>query len=434
MTTIEDRPLSQRRSPSACRTPQSAQGTTTRAQDDPDVCAAYGHRVRQPLDHLPQPRPFDHTMAQELDVYVEQRLPVDLLDDALSRRAVVQVHGIYPSHVDAAADSLQCRGLVATASRRQNGKSANYVRPEFYWARDAYDRPTLVVLVPPGNDYVLHYASLIRHFIRTRTSTGDKRLVVWRYPDAERTIADWTDLSAVVPAGANAVVLGNVDPLSLASYFAGDAPTYELANSYYTARCFPLPGGRLVVFLSVHYSYWGSISAVLARRCCELGVDEIIYVGKLGTLASPFELYSRLFVPSRYGLMAYLDFAALDSAPPNNLLQRFPTLDTGLHVSVPTVLEEDCRQREVAAALGVTSIDNELAHMAAAVAGWNDEHNGDVSFSGLHYATDYLRGPAEIRRVTAYSLANGRTDDARRRRAAATHMISHCLHQHLIVP
>lgn len=393
-----------------------------------DIATLYAAAVAHPVAQLPRPGTLDHTMAHDLDAYVEQRVAVDLLDYAVTVNAHVEVRGIYPSHIQCAATHLHCRELVAT-TRRARSKPTNWVRPEYWWARDTYDRLMLLALVPPGRDYLLHYASMVRHALSRRSSAGDELLAVWRYPRAERLLARWTGLTEVL-GSADVVVLGNVDAQDVTAMLPDRMRLWALRNPYYAAQYARLGDGRVVTFLAVHYSYWGSTGAALARHACDVGAGEVIYVGKLGALTSPADLYARLFVPSRFAVMDRLDYQPCPPAP-NRVLDTLPTLDTGLHVSVPTVLEENCVQREVAGNLGASSIDNEMAHMAAAVAAWNWEHGGDVAFSGLHYATDYLRRPGELRHATPYSLVNGRTDEARKRRRTALDMISHGLARHL---
>jgi hypothetical protein len=205
--------------------------------------------------------------------------------------------------------------------------------------------------------------------------------------------------------------------------------TSRAATPYYAASVYDFPGRR-VALLGVHYSYWGSIGGHLAARCCDLGAREIFYVGKLGALTAPADLYSRIYVPSRHAILHGLRFVAA-AAPPNGLLERMPTLDSGLHVSVPTVLEESYPQRDVAAALGAATIDNELAQMAIAVDRWNTEHGGHVRFSGLHYATDYLRRKDEACRAMPHSLCSGRTLASLERRQAAERLIGDYLSAYL---
>ena len=108
--------------------------------------------------------------------------------------------------------------------------------------------------------------------------------------------------------------------------------------------------------------------------------------------------------------------------PTPPLLRRFPDLDTGLHVSVPTVLEEDYLQRRTATDLGAASIDNEISHMARAAA----VYGGD--FSAAHFATDYVRSPGERNAPTSHDLASNRGAlEANRKKAIQQQIVRHVL-------
>lgn len=390
----------------------------------------YGVRSRVDLSEVPVTGPLDHTMAADLDEYVRQRIPVGVMEDALLRSADIEVHGVYPAHFAAVATRLGARHVVTIGALQLPGKRLNGVRPQLFTGSDCFGRERLFVAVPPGRDYVLHYASLVRHLLRGVSPRRDSTLSVWRYPRAEREIAEWTGLDATLVEPGDTVVLGKVELLRQLFQQRGRTRTATRATAYYSMSRHRFPH-RQVAVLGVNFSYWGSIAAVLAHRCCELGAREVVYLGKLGTLSRPQDVYSRLFVPSRYGLLQHLTLTAAPTGPPNGLLQYAPALDSGLHLSVPTVLEEDHQQREVAVQLGATTVDNEMAQMATAVDAWNAAAGTEVRFSGLHYATDYLRHKTEARLPVRYSLTRGRSEEARRRRHQAERMAGSCLDGYL---
>src|SRR3989344_4553422 len=95
----------------------------------------------------------------------------------------------------------------------------------------------------------------------------------------------------------------------------------------------------------------------------------------------------------------------------------FPEINSGYHVSVPTVLEEDYLQRKITVELGITSIDNEISQIAFAVSRFNKEYNKNPRFFALHFATDYLRSDKKRAEKTnlaflLYSLLNLETANA----------------------
>lgn len=189
-------------------------------------------------------------------------------------------------------------------------------------------------------------------------------------------------------------------------------------SDFYTSYRYVLPNGTILNLLGVKYCFWGSLSEHLVERICSLGAAEVIYSAKLGALTSPADLYTRAFCPSSFANLEHDKVVRLTEGVPNGLLRKHPTLDSGLHVSVPTVLEEDYLQRSLTIQLGATSIDNEIAYMAAAVAMSSARSGREILFSALHFATDYLRTESECGKSVAFDLSNNQEEPARKRRDA----------------
>lgn len=101
----------------------------------------------------------------------------------------------------------------------------------------------------------------------------------------------------------------------------------------------------------------------------------------------------------------------------NSILNVFPEIDTGCHVSIPTVLEEDYAQRKVTIGLNAQSIDNEISQMAKAISLFNKASNTSISLSALHFATDYVRSPKDKTTETQFDLGNNQTIEAREAKA-----------------
>ena len=370
----------------------------------PTLASLYDERLEVPPSQVPRANRPEHTMGSAVDTYVAQRVPGALLDRVLAERRPIEVHGIQPEHLGLVRPGSR---LVHAGHRFAPAKAYNVVRPRFYAARPD-ERSPLLVAVPPGRDYVLHNASLVRHWVTSRGHPADAVSAVVRYPAAEAGIASWTRLDELVEPG-DRVLMGYVTEL-LPALLRGRASVDERrANPWYGAVRLRLPGGGRLCLLGVRFSFWGGIAARLATACQALGADEVVYAGKLGTLTSPADIYRRLFLPSGYlDLRDVPHLLPRRSAPPNRLLERFGELDTGVHMSVGTVLEEDVAQRALADSFAVRSIDNEIAQMARALA----EEPGGTAFSALHFATDYLRAPGEREPRGVYNLTNHRRRDA----------------------
>jgi hypothetical protein len=144
----------------------------------------------------------------------------------------------------------------------------------------------------------------------------------------------------------------------------------------------------------------------------ELGAHEVIYAAKLGALTGPHDLYQRIFCPSTFVIMNHDRIVFRPPSPPNGVLTKNPKLDSGCHVSIPTVLEEDYSQREVTMQLKATSIDNEISQMARAISAYNNSALVPVKFSAVHLATDYVRTPDDKAVQTLHDLKRNRSPEA----------------------
>lgn len=374
--------------------------------------------VRQIPDSLsvPYSRPYDHTMFRALDAYVEQRLPGAAVEEIVSEGGTVEVHGVYPTHLAAVAEDLGFREWAPIEFRPKRVlKRFNCVRPSFSWARRDEGSLILVVTVVPGRDYCNHYATLIRHHMHRLTTRADNLIRLFRYPDAEKDLVQWTGLTSPLVERGDRVLIGYVEEVRTAIESHGGAECLGCHdNDFYGACRYRLPDNTVLNLLGVKFCFWGSISEALASGLCANGCTEILYVGKLGALTKPEDVYSRIFCPSSYVLLDYAKILSGTAAPENAVLEMYPQLDSGCHVSVPTVLEEDYVQREVAAGLKAQSIDNEISQIARAVARHNTLHGRSTTFSALHIATDYVRRPRERALEVPFDLSKDRMEAVKR--------------------
>jgi hypothetical protein len=386
--------------------------------------AVHGHEI-------PRAEPGTHTMGGALDAYVRQRIPARLLAYAREQGIAVEVHGVYPAH----AGEVFPDAVMVDSGHRFSGKWFNHIRPHCFLVprQEAGGGWTLVVAVPPGRDYVLHYASLVSHFLATGAGTpgagapppGEAR--AFRYPAAEAAIASWTGLDAFVRPG-DRLLLGYVQELLPLLTGRGARVCSREGNDFYGSIRLRFPrGGACVNALGVRYSFWGDISGRLAAACAGRGAVEVIYAGKLGALTRPADIYSRLFLPSSY--VSYgrgTEPRPPWPGPPNGLLERYPHLDSGAHMSVGTVLEEDLAQRAYADRLKVNSIDNEISQMAQALTG----ATARTAFSALHFATDYLNGNGGAAGAGFHNLASNRQAGAVKLKKRILNTVADLLYSH----
>lgn len=255
---------------------------------------------------------------------------------------------------------------------------------------------------------------------------------MYRYPFAENSIHYWTKLYHDFVKTDDVVILGYVAELE--SFLKKETSwkiESETKNDFYRSLRMISTQGTKVNLLGVKYTFWGNISAKLAYQILRLGAKEIIYCGKLGTLISQSDLYSKIFSPSKYVIMYHDKLIGRIDTLQHPIHNLFPEIDTGYHVSVPTVLEEDYIQRKITTELKISSIDNEISQIAFAVSRYNKEYNKDTKFTALHFATDYLRNDKERGERTIFDLSNNRLRKAQKKKKEMIEKIGKLLVQYL---
>lgn len=379
------------------------------ATEGADFFALYKRITRESIEDLPRCRPLDHSMALSLDSYVTQKLPLNELRSCLFQGGRIEVHGIYPEHSFEVLSKSQYRNLEEIRFRHNSrSKAYNFVRPRYFNAFKDGVR-IIILAITPGRDYVRHYGALVRHFISTLTNHPEDVLSILRYPDAETKLTCWSGLERNFVQDGDHVVMGYVEELvTIFTRRYKLKPIHEYENEFYHSICFRF-GTRRINLIGVKFSYWGDMAAKIADKVCRLGSSELIYAAKLGALTNENDLYHRIFSPSRYVTMDYLSIKSVVTKLDNNLLKTFPHLESGFHISVPTVLEEDYRQREAASLLGANTIDNEISQIAFAVHSHNQLEGTRVAFSALHFATDYLRSSEEKSLQAEHDLSTNRS-------------------------
>ena len=122
------------------------------------------------LNKFPNYMPLDHTMVFSLNEYVRQKLPVELFKKALIKKWNIEIHGVYP---DIFMKYYKCLGFDLieniSFSNTSPNKRYNYIRPKFFVGYKKNKSNTLIIAVTPGENYILHYASIIRFYLNTLT-------------------------------------------------------------------------------------------------------------------------------------------------------------------------------------------------------------------------------------------------------------------------
>ncbi|MCB1067207.1 MAG: hypothetical protein KDK56_03385 [Simkania sp.] len=292
----------------------------------------------------------------------------------------------------------------------------------------------MAIAVTPGEDYIYHYAAMLRFYLSSVTSKSHRLLEIIRYPDLEASIAKWTGLDTNFVKKDDFLVLGFIQEIlaELKNNLAMNLISTQ-ESDYYLSYRYVLESGQIINFLGVKYSFWGNISAKLIEKLCELGVSKVIYIGKLGCMTNPNDLYDRIFSPTKFLHLKANKIIGFATKVNNEFVSEFPELNSGWHVSVPTVIEEDYSQRKASANFECNSIDNEISQMAIAIDKYNKANrcNEKISFLPLHFATDYLRSDHEKTKHIGLDLSTNRTSSAEEKKSAIFKKLSRYLKQYI---
>ena len=353
----------------------------------------------------------NHTMGSALEPWAWSKVPNDLVRQAALTDMPVRVYGLYPTNINDLVKFYEGTILHhSDFSPTPADKSFNYIRPQFTLIESPKGK-MLLVAVTPGHDYVQHYAGIIRYCLHTLGKPDLLR--VFHNVPYERAIADWSGLDKRFIVPNSFVVLGRVkDAQEYLCKHSDMRVINQVDSPYYTSTHYCFKEKIHLTFLGVKFSFWGDISKFIVKKICELDVKEVVYLGKLGTLRDPHDIYQSLFSPTSYITLDHLSVRHEVRELPNYIVKLCPYLDTSVHVSVPTVIGEDFTQRNLAAYMGCQSVDNEISQMAHAVEEHNESVKIPVLFASLHYASDYLRKEDELEKDIQFNLSNHRRSGA----------------------
>lgn len=307
-------------------------------------------------------------------------------------------------------------------------KFYNYVRPKFFVGNDNQNQKKIIVSIPPGVDHLKHYSSIIRHFVnKLKLSEGIIKII--RYPLHEESIAEWSGLNANFVKENDIVILGYTEELEQ-NLFNKMILVSEYYNEFYGSRRYML-GRKIINFVGVKYSYWGNMSKSIIQKLVNLGTREIIYSAKLGTLVHYNDIYHKIYSPTEYIVLDYTKIKHKKFILKNKFVKMFPEFNSGLHCSVPTILEQNYLFRDLLTKLSVNSIDNEISQMAEVICEYNIANNVDISFFAVHFPTDYIRKYEEKHLDTKFDLSNNRLPLSSSKKGKIISKISNYLYTYL---
>lgn len=345
----------------------------------------------------------DHTMTTSLEKYIESKLPTKLIDDKVKEIDRFEVHGIYPD-LNILNDLNLGFNIVEVAHlSKQKADNSNSLRPLFLVAERA-SKKLLVCCVTPGRDLLIHYASMIKYYLRSTPIAVD----VYAYPLAERKIDKWTGLDEKMIVENDTVILGY--STFFKTRFEKDIDFSMVSthqNRFYTATRFIAKNGKVVNCLEANYGHWGNISDFLAQKICQLKASEILHIGKVGTLKSPNEVYRRIYIPDSF-VVGRRD--EIMGSRIRNSMEYMKEYSSLTHVSVATTMEETFRQRENFSKQRIETIDIESSKIAQAIALYNLSNKIKVRFGAIHFSSDYLKKSGESDEKLEVDLSTDRSN------------------------
>lgn len=377
--------------------------------------------------NFPNPNLETHTMSYALNNFCNQKLPINIIKNYLERGYTIDILGVYPDLFITYSHEIGYSNVYEIPFiNNKKVKKHNFLRPKFFIGNNSDMNKKIIIAITPGEDYIKHYTSILMHSLSLLGENPLKIINIFRFKLHEENICIWSNLSEELVKKNDLIILGYVDELIDNIYNLG-ADWKHISfkeNEFYSSNRFITNNGRKINFIGVKFSYWGNLSKYLVKRLLELGAIEIIYSAKLGSLTNPKSLYETIFSPSKYITYDYIEKTSNIFSLENNFIKKFHELDTGLHCSVPTILEQNYYLREKLSSISVNSIDNEISQIANVILEFNNNNNKNISFSCIHFATDYLRNFSEKFLNTTYDLSNNRNSSAKLKKAEIIRSIS----------
>lgn len=373
----------------------------------------------------------EHTMSLSLEKYICKKIPAQDLLMYVPLINRVEIHGIYPDLKLFKKLMKNTKILKIIFQSRLKPGNSNSLRPLFLLVEDDKKRKILICYVTPGRDLLLHYASMITYILKKYSNL---KILTYAYPAAESEIGKWTNLDENLIFPGDMVIMGY--STFVKSKLFQDANFSLLTtneNQFYTTTRFLCDNGSVVNCLEANYGHWGNISGRLAETICQLGAQEIIHIGKVGTLVSPKEVYQRVYIPSRFIVGRRSEILCGDVNIKNSL-RYIEEYISQAHVSVSTTMEETFKQRNNLKDLNVDTIDIESSKIAQAVSNFNISSELKVKFGAIHFSSDYLKSEDEINLSPEYDLSTERMPQSNLKKDRILNKIYELVRQHIMSP
>jgi len=366
----------------------------------------YEEKEEIPLSRIPLVSSLEHTMGALIDEYINDKVSSTVLDQIIENKIVLEIHGIYDGHIDIVREMLGWNriedvGPIKQEMEKPLGFKSRY--PHFYKMRKNSEE-FFVLSVFPGKEYVIHLASLIKNYVeRKKNGISDKILRVFRYPIAEEKVYLWSGIRKCKVVKRNdVIVIGYYIIPFLRKY--GVEVIRIVPDQLFSWIILRNKLGHRILFFGFNYSYWGSIIGRICEGFFKDGANIIIHIANLGSCREPEDLSgseASVFIPMFFTKIEG-DSVIFAKNSWNPLLEIYKNYNSGIHTCVNSILEEVYKPfRRIVTHMGITGVDCEAFHIVRAV-----ERCGrkNVGFSGIYYASDYVRKEKEREIILPYNL------------------------------
>jgi hypothetical protein len=375
-----------------------------------EIAKLYDHVEPIPLDIYPIVKVENHTMGNRLSEYIAQKIPHAVVDKIVKNKIPVEVHGAYDGHISILKKKYRWDSVTLYYSMsKPNQRRFKYERPKFYKVTTK-GKSFIILTVFPGKDYVNHYASLLKNSIESKMpGLSADILSVFRYPEIEENIYAWSGLAEMNIVQENdVIIIGYLSHIILEFMWNGfdlvKSRVYSKDNLFEWIIMKNNRGHRILLLGSI-YSYWGDIIGRIAENLYHEGASLIVHIANVGSCREPKDVYSNIFIPMFFCKKegGTITFSA---NPWNPLLEEYWDYNSGIHMVIPTTLEETYDTRKIITRLGVTSVDTEATNIVMAAEKYTRTSGRLVGFSGVYICTDYVRKSSQKRLKPKFDLAN----------------------------
>lgn len=318
--------------------------------------------------------PLNHSMGESLKMYLELKIHPYILSHEFDEIRVIG----------------QFDRSEGVSPKEKNGKLFNWIRPTA-----VLKDHVLELRCFPGMDYVYHYANIVKTY--TSLYFGEKIKISYSIPtEKDCWFAIKNSALNNIPK-VKTVIMGYVEGLD----FLSDDISWHGENMFMYKHI-----SDDAILLGCKHTYWGEIAGRIVAFLSTLGIKQIIYAGKLGSLDASI---------TSNGYIATGDTSIL----PNGQIIKWENIFSivhhslvlpGIHITLPSVLQETkewvgCNKKFA------RYVDPEIGHMAYAA------KNYGVQFSYLHIISDNLSCKYHE------DLSNERNDSVRQKRKKLLNVI-----------